>query len=230
DHDVWTQGAGIVDADRGTDIAAGLGGSLVSPSEWEVGDYRGQEYAAFGKIIAPGESDTQTFTFTNFSGQRDVVNVRPVQLTQIGADDYSFRTGSPRHDHGEFTTPDYVFRIDENIPPGTDMLMVRVSFPYEQFDPDGDMDEPFNTWRVHLQNWTDLDGDGVFWTDANGNGKVDVGEMDANEHIRFTYGYNAGPTIQARIGDPLGRMDRSEERRVGKEWEAGGTLPVRQKK
>lgn len=207
DHDVWTQGAGIVDADRGTDIAAGLGGSLVSPSEWEVGDYRGQEYAAFGKIIAPGESDTQTFTFTNFSGQRDVVNVRPVQLTQIGADDYSFRTGSPRHDHGEFTTPDYVFRIDENIPPGTDMLMVRVSFPYEQFDPDGDMDEPFNTWRVHLQNWTDLDGDGVFWTDANGNGKVDVGEMDANEHIRFTYGYNAGPTIQARIGDPLGRMD-----------------------
>src|SRR5690606_1455125 len=99
------------------------------------------------------------------------------------------------------------FRIDENIPPGTDILMVRESFPYEQFDPDGDMDEPLNTWRVHVQNWTDLDGDGVFWTDANGNGKVDVGGMDANERIRFSYGYNAGPAIQARIGDSLGGMD-----------------------
>ncbi|HIQ01948.1 MAG TPA: hypothetical protein EYH30_07430 [Anaerolineales bacterium] len=67
-------------------------------------------------------------------------------------------------------------------------------------------DEPFNNWRVHLQNRTDLDGDGRFWEDTNGNGKVDIGEMDENEYIRFTYGYNTGPTQQVRISNPLERM------------------------
>lgn len=207
DHDGWTQGAGLANADNGTDIAYGLGGSWVTPSEWAAGDYQGTEYPAFGNIIAPGQSDTQTFTFNNASGSFDTVNVRPVQLTEIGSDDYSFTSQNAAMDHGSFTTPDYAWRIDQNIPAGTDMVMVRVTIPYDQFDPDDNLSEPFNSWRVHLQNWTDLNGNGQFWNDANGNGKVDVGEMDANEHIRFTYGYNMGPTQQARMSNPLERID-----------------------
>ncbi|CAN5798957.1 hypothetical protein BH23CHL2_BH23CHL2_17480 [soil metagenome] len=207
DHDVWSQGAGLVNADYGTDIAFGNGGSWVAPSEWAVGDYQGAEYPAFGQIIAPGQSDTQTFTFNNAGGSSESITVRPVQLTKIGSSDYSFTSHSQSLDHGSFTTPDYAWRIDQNVPQGTDMVMVRVTIPYDQFDPDGDLNPPYNSWRVHLQNWTDLDSDGQFWVDANGNGKVDIGEMDANEHIRFTYGYNAGPTQQARISNPLDRID-----------------------
>lgn len=207
DHDVWTQGAGLVNADYGTDIASGAGGSMVTPSDWAVGDYRGDEYPAFGKIIAPGESDSQTFTFLSAGGSTDRINIQPVHLTQIGTSDYSFTSHRQLEDHGNFTTPDYAWRIDQDIPAGTDMLMVRVTIPYNEFDPNNDLSEPFNNWRVHLQNWTDLDGDNSFWSDANGNGKVDLGEMDANEHIRFTYGYNMGPTQQARMANPLERTD-----------------------
>ncbi|MFQ6100615.1 MAG: S8 family serine peptidase [Anaerolineae bacterium] len=207
DHDVWSQGAGLVDADEGTDIAGGLGGTYATPAEWSVGDYRGVEYDAFANIIHPGERDTQYFTLYNYSDQRIKVRLRTNQFRLIGTHDYSFTSLDQSLDHGSFTTPDYVFRIDQDIPRCTDLLMVRVTKPYEQFDPDDDLFEPFSNWRVHIQNWTDLDDDGVFWDDANGNGKVDLGEMDENEHIRFTYGYNVGPTQQARMSDPLERMD-----------------------
>ncbi|MDX1686747.1 MAG: S8 family serine peptidase [Candidatus Promineifilaceae bacterium] len=207
DHDVWTQGAGLVDADEGTDVAGGHDGTYATPSEWSVGDYRGTEYPGFAHIISPGESDTQTFTLHNTSDSDLNVSLATNRFTRIGATDYSFTTLDEALDHGAFTTPDYAFQIDGDIPAGTDMLMVRVNKPHEQFDPNEDLFGPFSNWRVHLQNWTDLDGDGNFWEDANGNGKVDLGEMDANEHIRFTYGYNTGPTQQARISNPLERMD-----------------------
>ena len=206
DHDVWTQGAGLVNADKGVDIAFGNGGTWATPSEWVVGDYRGNEFPGFGQIIQPGGSDTQSFVFHS-AGPSDRLTVQPMQLKQIGTSDYSFTSKPQSQDHGNFTTPDYVFRIDGGIPAGTDMLMVRVTKPYEQFDPDNDLLAPYGNWRVHLQNWTDLDRDGRYWVDSNRNGKVDLGEMDANEHIRFTYGYNAGPTQQARMANPLDRID-----------------------
>ena len=85
---------------------------------------------------------------------------------------------------------------------------MRITKPYLQFDPNDDLFEPFSNWRVHLQNWTDLNGDGQFWIDANGNGKVDLGgEMQTGEHMRFSYGYNTGPTQQVRISNPLERID-----------------------
>ncbi len=85
---------------------------------------------------------------------------------------------------------------------------MRVTKPYEQFDPNQDLTEPFNNWRVHLQNWTDLNGDGKYWVDRNGNKKVDLeGEMQTGEHIRFSYGYNTGPMQQVRMANPLERID-----------------------
>lgn len=129
-----------------------------------------------------------------------------LKLAGILAKDYSFTSLDQSLDHGAFTTPDYTFRIDQDIPVGTDLLMVRVTKPYEQFDPTGNFG-PYSNWRVHLQDWTDLNGDGSFWDDVNGNGKVDLdGEMQTGEHNRFTYGYNYGPTQQARIANPLERM------------------------
>lgn len=207
EHDVWSQGGGLVNADTGTDVAGGIRGLFVSPSEWSVGDYRGDEYGAFAHIINPGERDTQTFTVTNTGDSRMTVRVTSETHVQIGSDDLSFTSLDQSLDHGNFTTPDYAFQVDQLIPHGMDLLMVRLSKPYEQFDPNQDLAPPYNNWRVHIQNWTDLDSDGILWDDANGNGKVDLGEVDTGEHIRFTYGYNSGPTQQARIANPLERMD-----------------------
>ena len=206
EHDVWSQGAGMVNADLGTDIAAGLGGIYVSPSEWSTGDYRGTEYGAFAHIMNPGDRDTQSFTVTNMGDSRMQVRVTTETHVQIGSDDLSFTSLDQSLDHGAFTTPDYAFRVDPMIPNGTDLMMVRLTKPYNQFDPNEDLFEPFNNWRVAVQNWTDLDGDGILWDDANGNGKVDLGEFDTGEYIRFTYGYDAGPTQQARVANPLERM------------------------
>lgn len=206
-HDTWTQGAGLVDADLGTDIAFGAGGSLVTPADWGVGDYRGTEYEGFGHIIHPGGSDTQTFSIENLSSSSQQLIVSPMQLVRTGTDDYSFTSMDQSLEHGEANTPDYLIQIDQNIPDGTNMVMVRVSKPYEQFDPNNDLQEPFNNWRVMVHNWTDVNANGQLWIDTNGNGKVDLGEMDAEEYIRFTYGYNTGPTQEARVGNPLERMD-----------------------
>lgn len=206
-HDVWTQGGGLVDADEGTDVAGGHRGVFVTPTEWSVGDYRGSEYEAFTHIISPGETDVQEFTVHNPTNKTIYAVVTTRTWRKLGTKDYSFTSLDQSLDHGAFTTPDYVFRIDQDIPMGTDLLMVRVTKPYEQFDPTGNFG-PYSNWRVHLQNWTDLNGDGSFWDDLNGNGKVDLdGEMQTGEHNRFSYGYNVGPTQQVRISNPLQRID-----------------------
>lgn len=205
-HDVWSQGAGLVDAGVGVSVAGGLGGVFAQPAEWSVGSYRGAKYDAFAHIISPGATDSQTFTVWNPGSQQMRLDINTATLKLIHTRDYSFTSLDQSLSHGDFTTPDYAFRIDRDIPRATDLLMVRVTKPHNQFDPNEDLFEPFNNWRVHLQDWTDLNGDGQFWVDANGNGKVDLGEMQTGEHIRFTYGYNTGPTQQARISNPLERM------------------------
>ena len=182
-----------------------------------MGDYRGEEYEAFAHIIGPGQRDSETFTIHNQSDGEIQARVKATTFKLIGVHDYSFTSLDQSLDHGSSTTPDYAFRIDKDVPEETDLLQVRVTKPYEQFDPDENLQEPFNNWRVHLQNWTDLDEDGRFWEDRNGNNKVDLlfdqegnavgSEMDDKEHIRFTYGYNTGPMQQVRMADPLERKE-----------------------
>ncbi len=206
-HDVWSQGGGLVDADEGVSVAAGLGGVYASPSQWAVGDYRGSEYEVFSHIIKAGEQDNQTITLVNTGNSKLKVDIETLNLKLIRTKDYSFTSLDRSLDHGGFTTPDYAFQIDKDIPNATDLMQVRVTKPHDQFDPNQDLGEPFSNWRVHIQDWTDLNGDGEFWIDADGDGKVSAtGEMQTGEHVRFTYGYNTGPTQQARVAKPLDRM------------------------
>ena len=60
-HDVWSQGAGLVNATVGVEPV------FATPVEWSVGDYRGKEYEAFAHIIGAGDRDTETFTIHNYS-------------------------------------------------------------------------------------------------------------------------------------------------------------------
>ena len=207
-NDVFVQGAGLVNADTGTDIAAGLAGVRTTPSDWSVGDYRGTEYPAFVHIIGPGGSDTQEFTIHDdrASGSPVDVEVSADEFTQSGSTDYSFTTLDASQSHGAFPIPDYVIRIDGDIPAGTDLISVRMARPYDQFDPELSLDAPFNFFELDIEDWTDRNGDGDFWDDANGNGKVDVGETDTGENNGVNYDGNVGPTQETRMHDPLDRM------------------------
>jgi len=204
DHDVWSQGAGLVDADVGTDLAAGLRGALAAPADWSAGSYRGVEYPAFTHILAQGASDSQTFSLTNDSPSPVTVSLSADRFSRTGSHDYSFTTVADA-DEGAFPIPDYAIRIDPDIPAGTDLVQVRVGQPRAEFDPFGD-NETFSVWETDIEDWTDRNGNGRFWTDANGNGKVDVGEADQGENNSFGFDGAAGPTQQMRVGDPLARM------------------------
>jgi hypothetical protein len=205
-NDVFSQGAGLVNADIGTDLAAGLDGAFATPTAWSAGDYRGTDYPMFVHVLGRGESDSQTFTLRNNSADPVTVDLSTTRYTRIGSDDYSFTTLPSSQDHGAFPVPDYLIRLDQAIPAGTDLVQVRVARPYDQFDPDGDVQPPFDFWELDLEDWTDRDGDGRMWDDADGDGKVDVGETDLGEYVSFTFHGGVGPTLSARVGNPLGRM------------------------
>ena len=202
DNDVFSQGAGLVNADRGTDLAAGLAGAFATPTSWSAGSYRGTTYPMFVHVLGRGDDDTQTFTVRNDSASPVTVNLSASRLDRIGSHDYSFTTKPIAEENASFPEPDYLIRLDQDIPPGTDLVQARVARPHDQFDVDGEI----SFWELDLDDWTDRDGDGVLWDDADGDGKVDTGESDQGEINAFTFHGAAGATLEARVGDPLGRM------------------------
>ena len=82
-HDVLMQGAGRVNADRATDVAAGLDGIYVSPSLLAAGDYNGTGYDAFAHVMYPGQTYTKTFTVNNTGTAAKTVAVSDEFLQQV---------------------------------------------------------------------------------------------------------------------------------------------------
>src|SRR5947199_361720 len=120
------------------------------------------------------------------------------------ADDTHYANESPP----DFVRPDYLINLTGLVPAGTNLVKATISFPLNQMDPDGNY--VYNSrWRLLLYDWKDYNGDGTYWTDANGNGVVNAGEMNASagtEIQRFTYGYPTGTNIEAFVHDPLARI------------------------
>jgi hypothetical protein len=210
-YDVLTQGSGNVDANRGTEIAAGMNyGYWVEPAQWMAGDYRGIEYPSFPAILHPGDSSTKAFTIHNTTGIPFTTHLSNTTLQKVGEITYtlSITSFSPP----PFTRPTWVEDITPLI--GTydpDLVRAQVTFPYEVFDTDGNYGYD-DRWRVYFYDWTDLNGDGNLWTDTDENGRVDGGEIDIDpltdiyEYNRFTYGYPSGTYLEASLGrDSLSR-------------------------
>ncbi len=204
-YDTFVQGAGSVNADRATDIAAGLGGVYAAPDSWTAGDYRGAEYPGFANIVHPADVATKTFTLHNTSNTDANVTLQTDRLVKVGEYTFSFTSKDQSLEDGDFTKPDYLFDITDEIPGGTDLMEVKVAFPWDEWDPDYTYDIQ-QRWRVHVQDWKDVNGDGDLWDDRNSDGVVNADEIDAGEYIRFTYGYNRGTALQARVKRPLERM------------------------
>ena len=204
-YDTFVQGAGSVNGGQSAAIAGGDEGFFVMPDNWTGGDYRGEEYHSFANIMHPGDVNVKTFTVHNPTNEDIDVKVKSKRLVAIGKYSFPFTTKDQSLEDGAFTKPDYLFPLTDLIPAGTDMVEVKISFPASEFDPNGDYRYD-SRWRVHIQDWKDINGDGNLWTDLNGDGVVNADEIDKGEHIRLSYGYNSGPASQVRVQNPLGRM------------------------
>ena len=214
----WTQGSGSVEAGDAVRAARSNQG-IVSPDEWRVGDYRGQEYPVMAHLMAPGESDSQRFQISG--GGTWSVSDRALHLQD--AQEMSF-TSSPVSQESEynFNAPDYLIDVSDLVAqhPDADLMVVRAIYPHEQLDPNGDYSAD-QTWRFLAYNWTDINGDGNLWEDADGDGAVDKvsletssnidgfpdidysrSEIDRGEYVRFMYNNADHNTLQVSVRDP----------------------------
>ncbi len=64
----FLQGGGVINADRLTDVAAGIYGVYATPDEWQVGDWEGQQYLNFANVAWPDATYNKTYTVENPSG------------------------------------------------------------------------------------------------------------------------------------------------------------------
>ena len=86
------QGGGVVNADRATDLAAGIYGVYAMPDEWQVGDWQGTEYLNFAKTAWAGNVYTKTYTVANPSGYDIQVDLTDGVMTKMSSTELTFTT------------------------------------------------------------------------------------------------------------------------------------------
>ncbi|MDY7076243.1 MAG: S8 family serine peptidase [Chloroflexota bacterium] len=224
------QGAGVVNADRATDLAAGIYGVYATPDEWQVGDWEGTEYLNFAKVAYPGDTFTKTYTVSNPSGYDITVDLSDGVMTLITSTETTFTTSDESEESSfNFHSPDYLMQLDDSlIPSDAELMVVRYVHPYDTFDPAYDYTRnPNSSWRFLLYNWTDVNGDGELWVDADGNGVVNHAddmaagpdndgfyrpdysdpetEIQQGEYVRMDYDFG-GLAQMMIVRDPIERM------------------------
>src|SRR5256886_2414122 len=177
--------------------------------EWMAGNYRGTSYPSFTNLLSPGGTSTDTFSVENHNiANPKSVLVSDWELQKIGSNSWTITTTNANESAPNFLRPDYLINLTGLVPAGTNLLKATVNFPLVQLDPDGNY-VANSRWRVLVYDWLDYNGDGTYWTDTNGNGVVNAGEMSdsaGTEIQRFTYGYPTGTNIEAFVHDPLARI------------------------
>ncbi len=239
-YDTFSQGAGSVNADRGTAVAGGHYGVLALPDEWDVGDYRGNNYPAFAHIAYPNDTFTTTITVVNPSTTTINVTVSDAELRLINAREFTFTItpamvaaesayGAANRDNffkafNFFIPITAVVGMDPAwynvpIPAGADLMIVRQIYPYSQFDVNGDYawDQRLN---LTVYNWKDVNNNGIVWDDKDGNGVVNFINDPA------TFGQQADGAIELAWNDPRTELDRGEFGRFGYHRPGGNAYEV----
>lgn len=214
-NDGLSEGAGTVNALKSVQIADGTAGVYATPDNWAFGDFRGTQYEAFAKIMLPGQTSTKAFMVYNPTAADVTLTIKDEWLTRTGEKTIDFTSKNRTLEEGDHYRADYLFDLTDMIPEGTDLIDVRLTFPFEQFEPQGDYNLANNSqWRLKVLDWTDVNADGNLWEDLNSNGVVNCPaglgsatcEMDQGEYVRYGYGYNSGDAVAQRVKQPLERM------------------------
>ncbi len=252
-YDVFTAGAGVLDAGDAVRTALGMHGVAASPSEWTAGSYRGDNFPGFTNLVDQGETSTGEFTLSNWAEGDVEVTLSAQELRRTQALDFEFTTKVITDETAYvFNAPNYFIPlVYEDVPEGTDLLVVRAIYPLDKADtnvgegdPDGNQTRE-NAWRLGVFQHTDWDDDGRIWEDFDGDGTVDAqvvtdtmklygldglspidyerSEVDEGEYMRLGYNNNDANNMAVYVHHPLERWNAGMY--IGL-WHLGARTPV----
>lgn len=217
--DAFLQGAGSVNAIRSVNLATGDGGTFVWPYEWRVGDYHGENWSGFANITHPGTTYEQWFQVSNPTDQTIHLTVNDHWVQKVGEWEEEWTSapidqepitlvdGEPNETEIDWDTPHYLWDVSEHVPDDADMVVFRVNYDQAHFDPASSFQwEQTNAWYLLGYDWTDLNGDGNLWVDADGDGIVDYGEIDHGEYLRTEYANNRANNLTLTVQTPDERL------------------------
>ncbi len=236
-NDVFKQGAGAINADKGTALANGLYG--VYPAEgsatWIPGDYRGLDAQSFTHLVSPGSAWQKTFTLRNDSPADVTVELKTNALQLINQQEFTYTVtpemiaaesayGESNRDNFyrafNFFIPLHGFGTNDRvlIPDDADLMIIRQVYDYDQFDIDHNYAYD-NRFYLTAYNWMDFNGDGNVWEDLDSNGVVNF----INDPDNLT-GIDQGE--QLVWDDPRTELDRWEYSRFGYNRPNGNTYEL----
>lgn len=208
-YDSFVQGAGMLDAARSVELAAGTGGLKVTPSAWSAGDFRGVAREAFANVMRPGDSDTATFEITNEGSASTLVSLSDAWHQRNWTTTMDITIDPAQLSPYDFSRPDKLVDISSMVPADTELLVVRTVYPLAEMDPTASFDSDAatkNDVRLLAYDWKDANGNHKLWTDSDTNGFVNGGEIETGEYERFTYGFGRGTSHEIRVQNPHERM------------------------
>ena len=192
-YDVYTQGAGSVNADRGTLVASGEYGTMTQPFSWVPGDYRGEDYPAFAHVVYPDSTYSTDFTVYNPSDQPIEVEISDGRWELTGSDTFDYSITQTMLDNATedtfYSSPQWIIPMTEptwdndmgiNIPEETDLMVVRMIYDYDTFDMGRDYSAD-TRFRLMVYDWKDQNDNGIVWDDKDADGNVDFVENHSVE-------------------------------------------------
>ncbi len=217
-YDELVAGSGQAQAYRTVLSARGDYGIYAEPAFYNAGSYppgSGLRAESFSMGLLPGQTDVVTFTLYNPYTASVGVMIEDRQLQEVGR--YTFTlstlTGDPSPSNYSYGAPDYLLDLTSLVlaHSSADLMVVRDAYPFEHFAADPTQPPTYtNRWLGAVYNLFD-DGDGLWWSDLNGNGRVEISptvaagshELDTgDEYIRLTYAYLHGTMQELRVQHP----------------------------
>ncbi|MBN2549628.1 MAG: S8 family serine peptidase, partial [Anaerolineales bacterium] len=224
-NDPFAQGAGLANAYGSYQVINGGRPEIMTDEGsgyWIPGSYRDETYPSFARGLLPGESDTTGVVIQNNGDGFLFASLEAVTLEMYESREWDFtslpldqegpstryydrRLFGPAGSNTGFGGPDPLFieGVDDQLLAEADMMVVRMSHPFEQFE----NDVVGNWWFLYAWAWRDQPYEpsnavGTWFKDGNDNHVRNSGEFDApSETVRMIYDYH-GNTAEIRIREP----------------------------
>jgi hypothetical protein len=215
----FLQGAGAVDANRSVDLASGRSGAWVWPNTWEPGSGEHAEAPGFAQWLNPGESAEAWFYVTNPTGETIYLQLEDQWLQKTGTweeewtsapvaeEPIQLTEGDPSATVFDWDAPHYLWDVTGQIPADTDLVVWRHNYEMQYFDPQQSHQwRQVNDFYAMAFDWKDVNGNGRLWEDRDGDGVVDLDEIDQGEYMRFDYANQRATSGYLTVQRPLDRV------------------------